>query len=290
MKILRIFFSLIKIKIALAITFTTFTAYIIFSKNIDANFFYSLIGVLLMSSGALALNQCQERLYDSKMSRTKNRPLPNLEIKNNIALIISLSLIIAGSFVLLLFTNYICASLGLFNVSWYNIVYTYLKRLTVFAVVPGALVGVVPAFIGWCAAGGSILDLRIMILSLFLFLWQIPHFWLILFYYNSDYKDAGFPAITNSFSISKIKTIVFVWIIATCFSTLLLPVYNLISSQVFVYFLVFINIITIFIFYSKLLKSSGFKITKVELVGINIYYLIILLLLIINSFVNNVFM
>ena len=279
---LKLILKLIKIKIAFAITFTTFTGYILFSKNFDLNILFSVIGVFLMSSGALALNQYQEILFDSLMNRTKDRPLPLLEVNKTLALIISFLLIFVGFFILYQ-TSLICALLGLFNVLWYNILYTYLKRLTVFAVVPGSLVGVVPAFIGWCGAGGSFFDFKILCLGIFLFIWQIPHFWLILYFYNNDYAAAGFPSIANTFSLNKIKNIVFVWVVATCFSTLMFPFFNIISINFLIAILLLINFTLIFIFYKDLKNKKLQTKSKIAMISINLYMLLVMLIVVFNS-------
>ena len=55
--------------------------------------------------------------------------------------------------------------LGLFALFWYNVVYTLLKKITPFAVLPGALCGALPLIMGWALAGGSILDSPILMLS-----------------------------------------------------------------------------------------------------------------------------
>lgn len=282
---LKILLNLVKIKIAFAITFTTFVGFIIFSNSFNFELLFAFLGVLLMSSGALALNQVQEKTFDAKMDRTMNRPLPKTFIKPQIALIISAVLIILGFLVLYTKLNLISALLGIFNVFWYNVVYTYLKRITVFAVIPGALVGVIPILIGWCGAGGYLFEYKIILLSVFMFIWQIPHFWLILFYYNDEYALAGFPTITNSFSKNRIKNIVFVWLIATSSTTLLFPIYQLITNHFLIFLLVAINILTLILFYFALFRKTKNLNKRFSLAGINIYMMLIMIILMINSLI-----
>lgn len=285
MKRIGIVLEFVKIKIAFAITFTTVTGFLLFSRSISPDLVFSVIGVLLMSAGAMGLNQFQEKHFDSRMHRTMARPLPRKELNENTALLIAVLLILAGGFILQFFLNSSCMILGFFNVFWYNIVYTYLKRVTVFAVVPGALVGVVPAFIGWCAAGGGFFDFRIFCLGLFLFIWQIPHFWLILYHHNSDYVRAGFPSIGRSFSMDRVLGIVFVWLIASCFATLLFPVFGIVSNGILLFLLILVNFSVIVIFYFQLLRTKGTPNLKLSLSGINIYMLAVLFLVVISAFV-----
>ncbi len=74
----------------------------------------------------------------------------------------------------------LAAALGIFTLLWYNLVYTPLKRITAFAVLPGALIGAMPPLIGWTAAGGNPLDMEIMAVAFLLFVGQMPHYWLLL--------------------------------------------------------------------------------------------------------------
>ena len=72
------------------------------------------------------------------------------------------------------FAHFYCALI------WYNGIYTPLKRKTAFAVVPGSVIGAIPPMVGYVAAGGSALDPQILAFAFFMFMWQIPHFWLLI--------------------------------------------------------------------------------------------------------------
>ena len=82
---------------------------------------------------------------------------------------------------------------GLLTFYWYNAVYTPLKKKTALAIIPGSLVGALPPVAGWLAAGGNLLDLKIGIVALYFFVWQIPHFMAIAWLYRADFSRAGFP-------------------------------------------------------------------------------------------------
>ena len=94
------------------------------------------------------------------MKRTANRPLPAGRMSLASALFLSGLLILLGLYFLTSSEANagLLALLGAFAVIWYNGIYTYLKRLTAFAVIPGALLGALPPVIGWTAAGGDPFD------------------------------------------------------------------------------------------------------------------------------------
>jgi protoheme IX farnesyltransferase len=99
-------------------------------------------------------------------------------------------------------------------------VYTYLKRVTAFAVVPGALIGAIPPIMGYVSAGGSLHDPAILLVAMFFFLWQIPHFWLLLLMLGDEYREAGLPTVTGRFARPQLQRISFVWVLATAASGL----------------------------------------------------------------------
>jgi len=227
---IKIFFELAKVKITSFVTVTTAFGYIAASGKIDLMILPVLFGVLLLAFGSAALNHYQEKDFDSKMDRTKSRPIPSGRISPNTVLKISLILILLGSVILILWTNLLALGLGLLNLIWYNFIYTLLKRKTPFAIVPGSLVGAIPPVIGWAAAGGLLADPQIIIIAFFFFIWQIPHFWLLLLVMDKDYQQAGFPTLTQIFNHAQLSRITFIWIIATAVTGLMIPLFGIVSE------------------------------------------------------------
>jgi len=272
--------SLSKYKVSVAVTFTAITGYLVCSGNFDLQIFKLILGVFILAGGASALNQFQERGFDVRMERTKHRPIPAGKISPRQAFLISILFIITGLILLYAGFGLVPALLGLFNIVWYNLVYTNLKRITPFAVVPGSLVGAVPALIGWTAAGGYLLDPAIVFIALFLFIWQIPHFWLLMLKYGNEYQAAGFPTINQTIAPASLKRIIFVWIVATSFSSMLIPLF-LVKLSLILFVLVFVlNILFVGVF----TKLSFGKMTEVNLmksfISINVYMVVVMLLLI----------
>ena len=69
--------------------------------------------------------------------------------------------------------------------------------------------------IGWCAAGGMPTDLSILEVALFFFIWQIPHFWLLLHLYGGEYEGAGLPSPTGLLTRVQFRRITFAWVLPT---------------------------------------------------------------------------
>ena len=129
------------------------------------------------------------------------------------------------------------ALLGLGAAAVYNLVYTPLKRVTPFAALPGALIGALPPAMGWAAAGGYLQDPSIHLVAFFFFLWQIPHFWLLLLFYGQDYRDGGMPSLLDRFDRGQVLRLTFLWIAAVCAAALLLPLTSLFERPVLAYVL-----------------------------------------------------
>ena len=227
---LHAFADLTKLRIAALSTLSTSTGYVVFCRELNRGLLTVTSGVLLLAMGACALNQFQDRELDARMERTRRRPIPAGTITAATALVIAGVLIVAGCLVLWLFHSRLTALLGMSAVACYNAGYTYLKRVSAFAAVPGALTGALPPAIGWTAAGGNPADPHIFALCFFFFVWQVPHFWLLLFAHGRDYERAGLPSITNLFSVRQLSSLTFVWMLTAFSSSLLLSIYRLTVS------------------------------------------------------------
>lgn len=216
--------SLIKFRLGLTVTLTSFAGYIISSGYIDSGAFISAAGVFLLAGAAGAINQVQEHRTDLLMDRTCRRPIPTGRITPLAALTVSALMILSGS--LLLRSLYqLPATLGLLTIILYNLVYTPLKKVNYLAVLPGALVGALPPLIGWTAAGGRLNDPAILFLFMLLFLWQVPHFWMLVIKYHNEYQKAGIASVMSVVNEGQVRRIIFVW----------LTVLSLFSSTWFVF-------------------------------------------------------
>ncbi len=181
--------------------------------------------VFFLACGASALNQYQDRNRDAKMDRTRARPLPSGALAPALALAAATASILAG-LLILFFAGSGAFALGLFALLWYNGVYTSLKRVTAFAAIPGAAVGMVPPAVGFVAGGGSPFDAKIVVICLIFFLWQVPHFWLLVLKYGEDYERAGLPSLTQSMDKAQISRVTFAWLTAAATASLALPLYG----------------------------------------------------------------
>jgi heme o synthase len=227
---LRTFAKLAKINLAIVSTLSAATGYLICSGTVDSGILTSTFGILIVAMGSCALNQFQDRNIDARMQRTRSRPIPAGQLKPEMALGIAAFLIGSGILFLWLYHGLATATFAMLAVILYNGLYTYLKRIWAFAAVPGALVGALPPVTGWIAAGGEITNPCIIALAFFFFIWQVPHFWLLLSIYGEDYEKAGFPSLTRVFNTRQRVNLTLIWLLTAAASALLLPLYGMISS------------------------------------------------------------
>ncbi len=281
---IKILMELSKFRITVFVGFSTSVGFILAKGAIDPNMIISTLGVFFLACSSSALNHLQEKDIDGLMERTKNRPLPSGRISKNSAVLFIVAMFMAGSVILYVSANLTSVLLGWLAYFWYNAVYTPLKKSNALAVIPGSLIGAIPPMIGWAAAGGNIFEPQILALSLFFFIWQIPHFWLLLLLYGKEYEKAGFPSLTKIFNNKQLMNLTFLWIVALSICCLLIPFFGFTKSLITTILLVILGVWLIFSSAKLLYFINAIQVRKAFL-RINMYILFVVLLLSIDKLV-----
>jgi len=155
---------------------------------------HTLLGTVLVASGAGALNQLIERNFDAEMRRTARRPIAAGRIQPSHALVFGTLLSLAGGLQLALVVRPAASLLALLTLGGYLFLYTPLKRRTPLCTLVGAFPGAMPVLIGYVSATGK-LSGQAWLLYAILFLWQFPHFMAIAWMYRDDYARAGYQVL-----------------------------------------------------------------------------------------------
>lgn len=156
------------------------------------------IGTAMVAASASVLNQWLERDRDAIMKRTSKRPIPMGRIASSQAAWMGWLLVVVGSAYLCLLVNQATMWCGLATWGLYVWVYTPLKLISWTNTLVGTLPGALPVWMGWTAAGGSLLDFEAWVLLGVVVAWQLPHFMAIAYMYREQYESAGYKMITNS--------------------------------------------------------------------------------------------
>ena len=275
-----------KLKIMIPVSLTGFTGYFAFNPHFSSGVFILSFGVLMMAIAASALNQIQEVELDQKMTRTCQRPLPSERITINQALLFFLFNLIIGALAIYYAGNLKALIIGFLTLIWYNGVYTYSKRMTAFAVVPGALTGALPPLIGWVAAGGGVWEKPIVFIQFLIFIGQIPHFWLLILKYGEEYKHAGLPSLTDIFNGIQIKWLTFSWVAASVVAALFLCYFEIIKNPVIIVILIVISGYIIWQFLDLLKNQADNMNYKRYSIFLDSYFLLVLLLLISDKIIS----
>jgi len=278
---IKIISELGKVRISLPIALSALVGYALKTGVLDSNIWSLLSGVFLMSCSSGAINHIQEYKTDALMPRTKNRPIPSGKISLKAAIIVALSFFAYGAFILLFSFPPIVFLASFLTLLSYNLIYTPLKKVTAFAVVPGSLVGALPPFIGWFAGGGQLFDEHILWVSLFFFIGQIPHFWLLLLMFGKEYSLAGFPSLNSVFSDNQIKRLSYTWILATIATSFIVAM-TVLQGSVTLFFLLIYTFYLLFSLTVGILIKKDIPIRS-SFLKLNFLYLLMMILLIIDS-------
>jgi len=279
-KQIRNYLELSKLKIMIPVSLTGFTGFFIFDPHLSFRIIMVSAGIFSLAISASVLNQIQETELDYRMKRTHNRPLPAQLIRIPQAFIFFFLMLTAGTVLLYSYGNLKSALIGLFTIIWYNGIYTYSKRITAFAVVPGAITGALPPLIGWVAAGGGLWDKPVILLEFLFFMGQIPHFWLLVLKYGEEYEKAGMPSLTRIMSRSQIKRLTFTWVVTSVIAALFLCYFGIIQNVLIVGILLIASVFMIWKFSGLLRTTADTGSLKLYSVLLYSYYLLVLILLI----------
>jgi protoheme IX farnesyltransferase len=187
------YLELAKARLGALVVLTAFVGYLLGARGNPSLWVgaAAVVGTALSAFGANILNQWWEVERDSRMLRTRERPLPAGRVDRDRAGVWGIVTALAGLVVLAFGTNWLTTGLSLGVILLYVLVYTPLKVLTPLNTVIGAVCGAVPPMMGWAAATGR-LDAGAWILGGILFVWQIPHFLALAWLYREDYARGGF--------------------------------------------------------------------------------------------------
>ena len=154
---------------------------------------FGLFGIALIASSSAVINQILDVEIDSKMARTKNRPLVKGEISASSAKVFSGVLLISGTILLLIFNNVLTLALTLLTWAFYSFFYTQiLKFAGTQNIVIGGIAGAMPPLLGWTAVTNSV-DALPLLMVLIIFIWTPPHFWALSINRKEDYVAAKIP-------------------------------------------------------------------------------------------------
>jgi protoheme IX farnesyltransferase len=116
-----------------------------------------------------------------------------------------------------------------------------------------------------------------MFICLFMVVWQLPHFILLMLRYKEDYRRAGFPALTDTYSIRSVKDIITSGVVAmltVVAGMMYFGVFHLMAIQIPTGILCLAFVI---IFMKDLYKKQGEL--KVAFISINVFMLGVMIML-----------
>ena len=273
-----------KVRISLPIALSALTGYIMYTRELNEQGWLLALGVFFMSCSSSALNHWQERDIDAKMPRTKKRPIPSGRISAGGAFAVVIGFAVIGTTILFFTNPVIAAILSWTTLFFYNLVYTPLKRVTAFAVIPGSMVGALPPMIGWAAAGGNLTSEVILLVATFFFIGQIPHFWLLLLMFGDQYKLANMPSLNQIFSELQITRITYTWVLTTAGSALLV-IFFVLKSQMLMFLLLFYTFYLMFSLSMSVLVQKEFKV-RPGFYKLNLLYLFMMFFLIADALIR----
>jgi heme o synthase len=164
-------------------------------------FCFLVISLLLAIGGCTVLNMLFDRDIDSRMARTRQRPLAAGQVSTLAAALLGSALVLGGllwAYTLSLLYFFIVVLGTGFNVLVYTL---WLKRRSAWSILWGGIAGGMPILAGHTLAIGR-LDTLGLLLALVIILWIPSHTLTLDILYSEDYANAGVPTLLSVYGLS----------------------------------------------------------------------------------------
>jgi protoheme IX farnesyltransferase len=233
MRYLKAVISLSKPNIILSVGLTGFTGIVIANSGVPSFsvVFISLLCLIFSAAGSAMVNNLIERENDELMERLESRvkALKLIGVRNLstiAAFLITVSVTLSAIYI-----NFLNCALIILAILSYTIYYTlFLKKSSPFGTVLGGIPGALPVIIGYSSIQPELTIgyIDIIVLFLFMMVWQPPHFWALAQHLRDDYKKGGFPTMplvygqefTNYlimiYSLALLPISLYFWIVGIC--------------------------------------------------------------------------
>ncbi len=209
----RDYLEITKYKVVALLTFTATAGMLLAAETFPpwTVLVFGSVGIALVSGAAAAINQVVDQHIDAVMARTRNRPIPRGNLDTRQVLVFAAFLAAAGMWLLLAFTNILCALLTFASMLGYAVIYTrFLKRATPQNIVIGGAAGAAPPLLGWIAVTGQ-LDPGAAVLFAIVFVWTPPHFWALAIHRREDYAKVEMPMlpVTHGIAFTRLQILLY---------------------------------------------------------------------------------
>jgi protoheme IX farnesyltransferase len=224
---IKTYYLLTKPGIIMGNLITTTAGFLLASKgHFDLWLFLgAAIGLGAVIASACICNNYIDRESDRKMERTKQRALATGAISHKRALFLAACLGIVGGIILGLYTNLLSLLLASIGFFVYVGCYSLWKHHSSSATLVGSIAGAIPPVVGYTAVSGRF-DIGAALFFLILVLWQMPHFFAIALYRQSDYESASIPTMPSERGVAATKRAMLAYIIAFLGAMALLLVFG----------------------------------------------------------------
>ncbi len=232
--------------------------------------FSGMLGIGFVAAAAAAFNCLIEESIDTKMARTRARPIGTGKISQQETFILASIVGLTGLVVLFFFVNFLTMWLTLITFFAYAAIYTvFLKPATPMNIVIGGASGAMPPVLGWAAVNNQ-LSPEAWILFLIIFCWTPPHFWTLALYRREEYAKVGIPMlpVTHGEKFTLLHIVLYTIILAI---VTLMPFSVGMAGLIYLFFATILN--AIFLYYVVVLyRNYSDKLSK-KIFNYSILYL-----------------